>query len=153
MKISLSVLAIAFSFVLFGQTGIIANKSHSGTQITHSSTDLDHFGLFEPNYTVTEVKYIGSCCIVQRTEWEHSIDDTYDTICDDPFMQELSYNPKLLKEYYPDNVEFIGFDKYKNEQRNLDQNGVDPSLIWFYVILVAGFVAFLFFPNLNILKK
>ncbi|MFT5777168.1 MAG: hypothetical protein ACI837_000099 [Crocinitomicaceae bacterium] len=150
---SLSVLAIAFSFVLFGQTGIIANKSHSGTQITHSSTDLDHFGIDEPSSYLREIEYVGSCCVIMRTEWEYSKEMTIDTICDDPFMQKLSYDPKLLKEYYPDYVRFIGFGKYKKDQRNLDQNGVDPSLIWFYVILVAGFVAFLFFPNLNILKK
>jgi hypothetical protein len=153
MKITLSLFALVLTFGLFSQTGIIANRSHSATLTSEASLDSDNFGLFEPSSYVREVEYLGSCCVVIRTEWEYNNEITLDTLCDDPFMQQLNYDPKLIKEYYPDDVKLIGFEKYKKEARNSDQNGFDPNLIWFFVIVAAGFVAFLFFPNLSRLKK
>lgn len=114
MKTILTSLVIAFAIQLsFGQTDVIALKSHSGT-LDQLDSKEGNFGL--PPREVDSIIYIGQGCIV---EVSHHFQPYYerDTMCDNYLMKEYDYDVTELKKMYPAHVKFVNFEMREKEQK------------------------------------
>ena len=106
MKNLILVTLILISYSTTAQTKLIAHKSHSGTSENFSAENYpDNFGLREPYFPVYKVKLLPNNCVVEYREQKRN-----DTICDHPYYSGR-YTLDQIKTFYPENIEFIGFEK------------------------------------------
>ena len=128
MKTILFTLFVISGFA-FGQTNIIAAKSHSSNQIIDKN-DTDNFGEPGPMRFIQTVKYLKDDCIVEKykVEWDDH-DTEYDTICDHPFLKENTVDIERIKAMYPIETKFIGFDKVGKNTKKAEQEIETPQQV------------------------
>ncbi len=151
MKLLLSFGAITLGLFVSGQTDIISTRSHA--REIHSSVTLDrgNFGIDEPSSELKKIEYIGNGCIIESKEWYYGDGIIRDTSCHNPLFIELDYNVKRIKEYFPNSVKFVGFDKYKKEKKTSRRTD-DSNIPWYVAISLIGYTSYIFFPKLTAKK-
>lgn len=106
MKKIFLLILLFLSYAAITQTKLIAHKSHSGNSENFSAENYsDNFGLVEPYFPVTKLKLLPNNCVVQYRE--HKLNDT---LCEHPYFSG-KYTLEQIKKFYPENTEFIGFEK------------------------------------------
>lgn len=150
-------IGILISGISYAQTNIIAAKSHANFDLTAIS-DSDNFGEPMPYRTIVEVKYLKDDCIVEKydVEWGAQLIE-YDTLCQHPFLQSSSFDLERLKNMYPEQTKFKGFDKVekahakrlKKRNKSIQKSEQNSSGLIFFLIGIGGFLALLFVPKLS----
>lgn len=148
--------AIFTTTSLYGQTNIIAAKSHASSQVIDHH-DTDNFGDPGPMRFIEKVEYLKADCIVEkyRVEWSNH-DTEYDTICDHPFLKEGQIDVDRIKAMYPDGTKFIGFEKLNQDQGNAtikvkkDKHSKKSSAFWILIISGGFFLLYLFIPKMSL---
>ncbi len=133
---------ILCSSLSFGQTNVIALKSHAGTTAELLEQD-DNFGLPDPSYEyryVDSVKYVKKEKIVinYRT---YGVDTSFYTHEKDSMIQE-HLKAIRLNRWYPEKTKFIDFPKEIEKlvaERNLKQSAF-PFLLILSVLGAGGLV-------------
>lgn len=96
------------------QTNVISLKSHSGS-IENLSHEVDNFGL--PSKIIDSFIYIGQCCVIEVSHrWEGEMPMRL-KVCDHYVFIQNDFNVSKLKKIYPENVVFVGFEKYRAEKK------------------------------------
>jgi hypothetical protein len=152
-------LFVFISGAALSQTNIIAAKSHSSSKIIDKN-DLDNFGnpeSFVCRRVVKKVIYLQDGCIVESYQMiDPTLENPMDTICNHPFLQTGQVDIKLLKAMYPDNTEFIGFEKIKTLKKKdlgkLKKEKKQEKSSGLIIFLIGGtlFLIYLFIPKLKI---
>lgn len=131
---------LPFIFVtalVFGQTNVIALKSHAG-ELDNLTKEKDNFGL--PNEVIDTFYYVGNDCVLQVS---HYFEDHYNrtTICDHYLFIENKFELDKIRPMYNDNVVFIGFEKHdgndEKPKKSRRSKGALPFMIVF--VLAAGY--------------
>ena len=126
MKLYIIILFITSSISIFGQTKMIAIKSHSGNiESTNLETD-GNFGI-APSRLDSVVK-IGPNCIVEIDNFGGR-----DTVFNHPAFLNPSIGLDELKEQYP-RIKFIGFEKEWKESNGHKTKPRKGSLYLFGIL-------------------
>jgi hypothetical protein len=152
MKLIL-IFTLLISSSIVAQTNVIAAKSHASN--CNISQQPDNFGEFIPPRTIESVQYLKGDCIVEiyASEWAEQGKE-YDTICNHPFLQANQIDVKRLKEMYPKNTEFLGFESLEKEKNALKpekkkkKNRSEKSSLMVIFLIGGGLLlTFLFVPK------
>lgn len=132
MKTSFLVICLfAFGFS-FGQTKIIAHKSHSGDGTSIASEKDGNFGL--PPERLDSVIKISDSCIVEINNFGWR-----DTVYNHPYFIKSGASRSELESRYP-NVKFVGFDKPKSGKKHPEKKGS----LYLLAFLMAGTLFYTF---------
>ena len=131
MKNIILVTFIALNLSIFGQTKIIALKSHSGNSETVENERDGNFGI-SPVRLDSVVK-IGPNCMVE-------IDNRggRDTVFEHPSFLNPNITIQELQKQYP-RIKFVGFEKEWKESNGLKTKPRKGSL-YLFGILICGFL-------------
>jgi hypothetical protein len=129
MKNFLLITFITLNLSIFGQTKIIALKSHSGdSEFLNNETD-GNFGI-SPVRLDSVVK-IGPKCIVEIDNFGGR-----DTIFEHPAFLNPNITLEELKKQYP-RIKFVGFEKDWKESNGLKTKPRKGSLYLFGILMVG----------------
>jgi len=106
MKTLLSLLVL-FTTSVFGQTTIIAHKSHSGTAATFFAEPSSNFG--EPPSRVVSIEKLNDTTVIQHWDQWHWRDQ--DTLYNHPILSDPNISVDSMKKIYNYGVEFKNFEK------------------------------------------
>ena len=110
-NLSLAICLLIFPIATFSQTKLIAHKSHSGSlsdfEVTQSS---DNFGL--PQQILKSITWLSDTSVLEKGE--HWGREYVDTVYNHIYCNNPNISIDSLKKLYSDHVEFINFDKRKN---------------------------------------
>ena len=154
---ALLILLSFVSYLSFGQTNVIAAKSHAAKPLTDNH-DIDNFGEYIPPRKIQSVKYLQNDCIVETYHSFFSLEGDekeYDTICNHPFLGPGQMDIERLKAMYPSETEFVGFDELEQNQKKnkrelkKENRKQRKSSISLFILLLGGGLLFgyLFLPN------
>lgn len=131
------------STVSFGQTSVIALKSHAGNADELASTE-DNFGIIHPMFEyadVDSVKYFATEKMVveyRTSQYDNTIyvnTFNYKNEDEQTIMEHLK--AIRLNQYYPEKTKFINFpraiEKLTKPEINIKRYGIS---IWFFVLLL-----------------
>lgn len=142
---------VVLSLKLFGQTKLIAHKSHSGSMEGFSINTVDNFGLGEPYISLQKaIKLEDGRVIIAKISGQldwinknvHSIDKTtflknviehngtIDTLSQHPVWNNPNIGIDSLKVLYGNEIEYIGFDKaIKKTQKEVKRKKANAPLV------------------------
>ena len=110
----------------FGQTNVIALKSHAGNP-SQLNEETDNFGL--PSNTIDSIIYLGDRCILQVS---HHFSNYYnrDTICEPYLFVQHDFDLSKIRPMYSKNVVFKGFENYEGKSKKSKRSkGAIPLVI------------------------
>ena len=133
MKSSLILIAIILSYNIFGQTKLIAHKSHSGNMAYFSPLKgpdnlgetpemIEAWKLKNIEYEIPKdslIKISDCVVILKQHDFYQPSSVRIDTIINHPLINNNSITADSLKRLIPDAV-FIGFDSLKAENSKVD---------------------------------
>lgn len=117
MKLLFTVI-FSLSLIGFGQTKLIAFKSHSGAMSNFSIDGIDNIGL--PSLSIDTIKYLNDSTIIEIRSRGNGWDERTDTVVNHPVCKMPHLTVDTLKGvYYRNDIEFVGFDTVltKREER------------------------------------
>lgn len=148
---------VFISGISFAQTNVIAAKSHSNFDFSFTN-EPDNFGEYILPREIKEVAYVKDDCIVEKytSQWNEN-DVEYDTICNHPFLQQGSFDIDRIKAMYPEETKFKNFDKaekaynksLKKQHKAQQQNQQNSTGLIFFLLIIGGFLLYLFIPRSN----
>ncbi len=99
----------SLSLIAFGQTKLIAFKSHSGNLSNFSFIELDNVGL--PSFSIDTIRLLNDSTIIEIRSRGNGWDKKIDTVVNHPVCHIPHLTVDTLKGmYYRNDIEFIGFD-------------------------------------------
>jgi hypothetical protein len=108
MKLLFTIL-FSLSIVSFGQTKLIAFKSHSGNSAYFSSDGIDNIGL--PSLSIDTIRLLNDSTIIEIRSRGNGWDKAIDTVVNHPVCRVPHLTVDTLRGmYYRKDIEFIGFD-------------------------------------------
>jgi len=115
MKILVPVF-IFFASSFYGQTTLIAHKSHSGNESTFALADPGNFGWIEPVYSPNILKIIqlSDTSVIVITDHYDKAKQT-DTIYNDPFLSNPDMDFETKKGMLGARIEYINLDQAKEK--------------------------------------
>ena len=98
-----------FSLIAFGQTKLIAFKSHSGNMSNFSMDGFDNLGL--PSLSIDTIRLLNDSTIIEIRSRGRGWDERIDTVVNHPVCKIPHLTVDTLKGmYYRNDIEFVGFD-------------------------------------------
>lgn len=138
MKTYIFLFSLVVSMYSFGQTKIIALKSHSGDASALSAEKDGNFGI-APTKIDTIVRISDTCIVeINNFGWR-------DTVYNHPYFSKPGVTMEEIKAHYPARVIFIGFDKpVKNQKASSKLPKEKKGNLYLIALLIAGTLTYTF---------
>lgn len=134
MKQLLLIPFLTATIMSFGQTNVIALKSHAGND-AFLANESDNFGL--PSNTIDSIYYVGNDCILQVSHYFNGYYNR-DTICDPYVFTENDFDLKKIKQMYGSHVVFVGFENYEGKTSNSKKSRRSKGAIPLIILFILG---------------